>query len=96
MKINDLVICIREINGRIKGKRYRLLMVNDISVFVISDEKKNQLSTDNLFYLKMPEFQKDNKYMGSSFSHDYNLFNDYFITEQEYRKLKLTKLNESR
>lgn len=90
MRVGDKVYCITNRSAfNIKGKTYIILYMDEVyNTIHISIE---------------PQFVQDygysafQTYLKNENDH-YNkyLFSDYFIEPQEYRKLKLEKLNENR
>ena len=98
LKVGDYVYCHTDrysyntlLNK--KGNCYKIKFItrdfsifyDNIAYFILIDNGSDKLSVDVGFWIFNKEIEKDKKYI---------LFNDYFITMKEYRKIKLEQLNE--
>lgn len=96
MKETDRIYCIKDyinsdnIKINTKGEYYNIIAFtnfhgnrNDVVVSITTND-----ITTNVFWLKYQRFDDNWNNMRAN-----NLFSTYFVTEKEYRKLKLKKLN---
>lgn len=89
MKKGDKILCIKNrkflknyLNK--KNNSYTILEINiDTNEIVVNVE--NNLYHINCHYIYQTKLKSDKK--------NFYVFEDYFITEKQYRKLKLQKLN---
>ena len=83
MKVGDNIIC-KKTRGyfNLKNNTYKILNIkNDVNLIAVSVEKNN-------YHFCC--------YYSSIFNEKCFVFDEYFISLKEYRKLKLKKINESR
>ena len=82
MRSGDNVYCIRTNDLNKKNCCYKVLYCNKNTVIVTTEkDPKNELQPERKYYLFKQVEQ-------------WSKFDDFFITESEYRKLKLQKLND--
>lgn len=88
MKVCDNIICIKDktmegLSFMIyqKYKKYKIKLITDSHILVTSDVTLYNIPFCHTSFC----IERDNS--------ECELFDDYFITEQEYRKLKLDKIN---
>lgn len=105
IKENQHVICIKKYNPFEKGKKYKVIYVNDEHIIVSeNDNYDNSHTFDRIKILedinnKINETGNDDvKSVLEFIKHDNELeskiyFEDIFITQSKLRKLKLNKIN---
>lgn len=84
MKIGDKIYCIKSNDTNFKNKVYTILQLDKNIIHVTADGgEETAFSKYRLYYI--------NKKVSL-----WSKFSDYFVTEKEYRKQKLNKLNGNR